>query len=92
MQRGGEVEFLHKIQGFLQGGAALVLGGIGLIGPDEDIFGRMGQIDKLQKGCLVADALQQAAPDGVGHEGGGALLDDAVAGQGRQAWGRHLAV
>ena len=52
----------------------------------------MGHIDKLQQSRLIADALQQAAADGIGHEGRCTFLDDAVAGQSGKTVALDLAV
>ena len=78
IEGGGQVEVLHKIKSLLQGLFALILRGIGLVGTNEDVLGRMGHIDKLQKSRLITDTFQQAATDGIGHQGSCALLDDAV--------------
>ena len=70
----------------------LFLRHVGAVGADEDILGRVGQIDELEQGGLIPGALQQAAAYGVGHKGGGALFDYAIAGQGRKAAALYLGI
>lgn len=75
------MKFLGQAQNFVKRFVPCGARDVGFGRTNQDVFRRMGKVNKLEQLCFVTTGLEQVGTDGVCHGGGNPLLNNAIAGK-----------